>query len=173
MSSTRISTRISQVFGVPNDYNLEQLKSSYINIIEKLSKSDKTILEKELLLEQYKKLYTEGKELFYYRNIKNNNNIVPHNDFLNHHNQFTQINNYFKQIESKLLSDFNNSNVFSFSKSYNSTLNPDGSYSVIERNSESKNGKKNNIIKAYKKMPDGKIIPFTQEQLEQLKQLKN
>lgn len=166
--------RIKKVFGVPEDYNLEQLKSSYINIVEKLSKSDKTQIEKELLFEQYKKLYQEGKELYYLKNNNTNNQFNPYQ-------QIIKMNNYFNQLESKIFSEFNNfnnfnknmkTNMYSSSKSYSSKLNPDGSISVIESKSESSNGKNNNVLKAYKKMPNGKIIPFTEEEMKKLN-LKN
>lgn len=172
--------RIQKVFRVPEDYNLEQLKSSYINIVETLSKSDKTQIEKELLFEQYKKLYYEGKQLYYWKN----NNIA--NQF-NPHQRIMEMNNYFNKIESKLFSELNNlnkypnakTNMYSSSRTYSSKLNPDGSTTIIESKSESSNGKNNNILKGYKKMPDGKVIPLGEEemkkinQMNQIKQIKN
>ena len=68
------SLTISKVFKISNNYTLEQLKTAYINIIEKLSKSDKTRVEKKLLYEQYNKLYKHGKQLFINRMSKNTNN---------------------------------------------------------------------------------------------------
>ena len=58
------SLSVSRVFGVPEDYTLEQLKKSYIDIIDKLLNSDRTQIEKDLLADQYKKLYHRGKQLY-------------------------------------------------------------------------------------------------------------
>ena len=55
---------VSKVFGVPEDYTLEQLKQSYINLMENLFKSDKTQVEKDLLASQYKKIYHYGKQMY-------------------------------------------------------------------------------------------------------------
>ena len=52
---------VSKVFNVPEDYTLEQLKKSYIEIIDNLYKSDRTDVEKELLKAQYRQLYKFGK----------------------------------------------------------------------------------------------------------------
>ena len=55
---------VSKVFGVPEDYTLEQLKKSYLNLMENLFKSDKTQVEKDLLASQYKKIYHYGKQMY-------------------------------------------------------------------------------------------------------------
>jgi hypothetical protein len=55
---------VSKVFGVPEDYTLEQLKKSYIEIIDNLYKSDRTEVEKELLTAQYKQMYKYGKRQY-------------------------------------------------------------------------------------------------------------
>lgn len=55
---------VSKVFGVPEDYTLEQLKQSYINLMENLFKSNKTQVEKDLLASQYKKIYHYGKQMY-------------------------------------------------------------------------------------------------------------
>ena len=55
---------VSKVFGVPEDYTLEQLKQSYFNLMENLFKSDKTQVEKDLLASQYKKIYHYGKQMY-------------------------------------------------------------------------------------------------------------
>jgi len=55
---------VSKVFCVPEDYTLEQLKQSYLNLMENLFKSDKTQIEKDLLASQYKKIYHYGKQIY-------------------------------------------------------------------------------------------------------------
>jgi len=55
---------VSKVFGVPEDYTLEQLKKSYVDTMENLFKSDRTQVEKDLLADQYKKLYRRGKQMY-------------------------------------------------------------------------------------------------------------
>jgi hypothetical protein len=55
---------VSKVFGVPEDYTLEQLKKSYVDTMENLFKSNRTQLEKDLLADQYKKLYRRGKQMY-------------------------------------------------------------------------------------------------------------
>lgn len=235
---------ISKVFGVPEDYTLEQLKSSYINIIENLTKSDKSEVEKDLLSEQYKKLYKHGKKLYLERvsydieleqneNLNNTTNNHLNNHLNNHSNNlyyrfdefirwnpfeltpfnfgyeyqrypryprypsrrlqdpFSTFDSVFGQMMSQMdnllnmdNSELNNSvnsvnstnstnsntrsQVYSYSSSYRSTSNPDGSRTIIKSKSESKNGDKNKTINAYKKMPDGKTIPLTEEEMKQI-----
>lgn len=55
---------VSKVFGVPEDYTLEQLKKSYIEIVDNLCKSDRTEVEKKILANQYKHIYKIGKKQY-------------------------------------------------------------------------------------------------------------
>lgn len=195
------SLTISKVFGISNNYTLEQLKIAYINIIEKLSKSDKTQVEKELLYEQYNKLYKQGKQLFinrmsidtYNESYKQNqislnnfslfDSVDRMNTFGYNNNQdlisnpFTKFDKIFKNVSKQLINNTNpNSNqsnqVYSYASSYKSSTNPDGSITIIESKSETNNDKKNNIIKAYKKLNNGKIIPLTEDEMKQIEKYK-
>jgi hypothetical protein len=224
---------ISKVFNIPEDYTLEQLKSSYITIIENLSKSDRSDIEKDLLSDQYKKLYKQGKQLYLERvafdtelepndNTHNNNNNYNNNNTSNLHDRFdefrrlnpfemapynfgysrypprryydpfTTFDNVFGQMMNHMGNlDYHDnvdklnitnkpdqkdqtsnpnikSQVYSYSSSYRSTSNPDGSRTIIESKSESKNRDNKKTINAYKKMPDGKIIPLTDSELKQI-----
>ncbi len=51
-----------EVFNISQNYTLEQLKKSYINIVENLFKSNKTNVEKKLLASKYKELYLIAKQ---------------------------------------------------------------------------------------------------------------
>lgn len=196
---------ISKVFDIPEDYTLEQLKSSYISIIENLSKSDKSDIEKDLLSEQYKKLYKQGKQIYLER-MTYDTELEPNeinlfdrfNDFGRFNPfEFSPYNNYYNQNQTKKFQDpfskFDNifglitnnvdkingngngngnsnikSQVYSYSSSYESKINQDGSRTIIESKSESKNGDKKNTINAYKKMSDGKIVPLNEDEIKQI-----
>ena len=209
---------IIEVFNIPLDYTLEQLKSSYLSIIEKLSKSNNSSIEKYLLTEQYKKLYKYGKQLYLERmltefeqNEKNKpNESNEFDDSTNLHDQFNKMtlgnidifdmepfrnscskptntikypnsfekfNNVFGQMMNLTSNSISNSipnsrsRVYSYSSSYKSTSNPDGSRTVVESKSELKNGDKKNTLNAYKKLSNGKVIPLTSEEIEQMKQI--
>ena len=183
-------SEISKVFNIPENYNLEELKNSYVNILKKLSKSEnKSKIEKKLLSDQYTKLYYEGKQLY------NNKTTVPnlyngddkmqelaiYNPSENITKQFFGFNKTFDNILSQFdemsiknsqfdkLGENNKSQVYTFSSMTKSSSNPDGSVTVINSKSESKNGDKKNLLNAYKKLPDGKIIPLTDGELKKIK----
>ena len=106
--------------------------------MDKLYKSDKNEVEKDLLSNQYKRLYKIGKyQYLIYQNLSNK-------------------------------SDIKNSKVYSYSSSYSSNTNSDGSTTIIERKTELNNGNKKQTINAYKKMPNGETIPLTKEEIKQL-----
>lgn len=209
---------ISKVFNIPENYSLEELKTSYINIIENLSKSDRSEIEKDLLTEQYKKLYKQGKQLYLERvsfetDVEHNDNsnelydrfdiadrfgfgeiqrwdpfgISPYpyaygnsrnmsriyNDpFSRFDNVFGQMMGHMNQMNQMNRGTDSNSNiksqVYSYASSYRSTTNPDGSRTIIESKSESKNGDKKKTINAYKKMSDGKIIHLSEDEMKQI-----
>ena len=71
------SYSVSQVFNIPENYSLEDLKKSYKNIIDNLIISNRTNIEKQLLANQYTELYRLGKNKFYQRTQHRNpiNNI--------------------------------------------------------------------------------------------------
>jgi hypothetical protein len=209
---------ISKVFNIAENYSLEELKNSYINIIENLSKSDRSEIEKDLLSEQYKKLYKQGKKLYLERvtfetDIEANDNSNELYDRFDRHDRFGfgdlgswdpfiissypytygnsrnisrryndpfsrfdnvygEMMNQMNQIHQMNIESNSNSNiksqVYSYSSSYRSTTNPDGSRTIIESKSESKNGDKKKTINAYKKMSDGKIIPLSEDEMKQI-----
>jgi hypothetical protein len=176
---------ISKVFNIPENYTLEQLKSSYVYIMENLAKSSRPEIEKDLLSDQYKLLYKQGKQI--YMNKKSNNPDKLENFGLQKIDNFSNI---FDNLMSKHLSymseikngDSKSSQVYSYSNtsSYSSKTNPDGSKTIIKSSSESKNGNKNSILSGYKKLPNGQIIPLDENELKQiakssdkLKQIKN
>ena len=212
---------ISKVFGVPEDYTLEQLKKSYIETIDNLYKSDRTDVEKELLKAQYGQLYKFGKsrylekvsmetdmevsnystgsggelDLFdrfermhenafglsnkmrrYPKKINNAYFQEPHKNsfgkfYKRSYNPFSMFDNVFRDIKSNHSNS--NSKVYSYSSSYSSNTNPDGSRTIIERKSETTNGDKKQTVNAYKKMPDGKTIPLTEDEMARLEKFTN
>jgi hypothetical protein len=140
------SYSVSQVFNIPENYSLEDLKKSYKNIIDNLIISNRTNIEKQLLANQYTELYRLGKNKFYQRTQHRN-----------------PINNIFDNLfNMPLLTIPSNSinNVYSYKSSYKSKLNNDGSTTIMESKSEIKNGEKKDIINSYKRLPDGTIIPL-------------
>jgi hypothetical protein len=181
---------IYEVFNIPKDYNLDQLKKSYINIIENLSKSDRNQIEKGLLAEQYKRFYKLGKKEYFDRMYQEdtdveyyqNNNLFDRFDRLgfgelsifdpfgrNFQDPFVRINSVFNEMNKNMYNtDYNNSKVYSYSSSYRSTSNNDGSTTIIELKSENKNGEKNKTINAFKKSSDGKIIPLSEDEMKQI-----
>lgn len=191
---------VSKVFGVPEDYTLEQLKKSYIEMIDNLYKSDKTEVEKQLLIAQYKQMYKFGKSQYLEKVSMETDMEVPNypstnstdyggeldlfdrfermhenafglsNRIRRSYNPFSMFNNVFRNVEQNFSNSNSNpnSNVYSYSSSYSSNTNPDGSRTIIERKSESTNSDKKQTINAYKKMPDGKTIPLTEEEMKEL-----
>lgn len=203
--------------------------------MDKLYKSDRTEVEKQLLTTQYKQLYKFGKSQYLEkvsmetdmevpnypsthsnhstgyggelnlfdkfermqenafglsnrirRSPKKINNVYflePHKNSLGKfykrsYNPFTMFDNVFRNVEQNFLnsnSDTNpnpnskpNSKVYSYSSSYSSNTNSDGLCTIIERKSESVNGDKKQTINAYKKMPDGKTVPLSEEEMVRL-----
>jgi len=55
---------IYKVFNLNENFTLEELKKSYISLVDDLNKSNMTQIQKDLLTDQYKKLYKYGKELY-------------------------------------------------------------------------------------------------------------
>lgn len=201
---------VSKVFGVPENYTLEQLKKSYIETIDNLYKSDRTEVEKELLKAQYRQLYKFGKSQYlekvsmetdmetpnypYHSNYSTGyggeldlfdrfermqeNAFGLSNRIRRSYNPFSMFDNVFRNVEQNFSNSNSNPNsnsnsnsnskVYSYSSSYSSNTNPDGSRTIIERKSESTNGDKKQTINAYKKMPDGKTIPLTEDEMKQL-----
>lgn len=195
---------VSKVFGVPEDYTLEQLKKSYIEMIDNLYKSDKTEVEKQLLATQYKQMYKFGKSQYLEKVSMETDMEVPnypstnstdyggeldlfdrfermHENVFEHskrirrtYNPFSMFDNVFRNVEQNI-SNSNpnpnsnpNSKVYSYSSSYSSNTNPDGSRTIIEKKSESTNGDKKQTINAYKKMPDGKTVPLSEDEMKGL-----
>lgn len=193
---------VSKVFGVPEDYTLEQLKKSYIEMINNLYKSDRTEVEKQLLIAQYKQMYKFGKsqylekvsmetdmeETIYPYNSSHcgeldlfdrfermHENVFEHSKRIRRtYNPFSMFDNVFRNVEQNI-SNSNpnpksnpNSKVYSYSSSYSSNTNPDGSRTIIEKKSESTNGDKKQTINAYKKMPDGKTVPLSEDEMKGL-----
>ena len=170
---------ILQVFNIQENYTLEELKKSYLNIIENLSKSNNTQIEKDLLLDQYTKLYKQAKQLCIERtsldiDTESNNFLSIRNR--NRNNMFNSffLNNVFGEMINKTNKidniNYKNPQIYSYSssKSYSSKINPDGSSTIIESKSESKNGSNNKTINAYKKLPNGKIVPLSDKELKQI-----
>lgn len=193
---------VSKVFGVPEDYTLEQLKQSYINLMENLFKSDKTQVEKDLLASQYKKIYHYGKQMYLERVSMDTDVEYPLNPYYSSYssneldlfdrfdrmfdnslgfgqrirriyNPFSMYDNVFNQINKNNQSSNLNSNVYTYSSSYSLNTNPDGSRTIIEQKSESTNGDKKKTISAYKKMPDGSIVNLSDDEIKQLEKMSN
>ena len=208
---------ISKVFNIPENYSLKELKTSYINRIDNISKSDRTQIEKYFFSEQYKKFYKKGIKLYLERVAFETD--IDHNDNSNdlydrfdrfdfgelersnpfgmnqngysygnsrimsrrYNDPFSRFDNVFGQMMNQMNREIDlnsksnsksNSNiksqVYSYASSYRSTTNPDGSRTIIESKSESKNGDKKKTINAYKKMSDGKIIPLSEDEMKQI-----
>jgi hypothetical protein len=197
------SLSVNRVFGISEDYTLEQLKKSYFDTMEKLLNSERTQVEKDLLSDQYKKLYYKGKQLYldkismesdleytnHYQipNVHSNglelydrfdkifdNNFGLRRNSMSSYNPFSMDDNIFTQLnnQSKLYSN-SNSQVYSYSSSYSSKTNLDGSKTIIEYKSESTNGDKKKTTNAYKKMPDGKIVNLSEDEIKQLERMSN
>ena len=201
------SLSINRVFSVPEDYTLEQLKKSYIEIIENLYKSNKNQIEKDLLVNQYKYMYKLGTQQYWEKqsidaDIEFPNNLLTHSNYSFGHNgndeldlfdrfenmqensfgysnrirrtynPFSIFDNVFRNIETNCYSN-SNSNVYSYSNSYSSNTNSDGSQTIIDRKYESTNGDNKHTINAYKKMPDGKITPLTEDEMKPLDKFSN
>jgi len=188
---------VSKVFGVPEDYTLEQLKKSYIEIIDNLYKSDRTEVEKELLKAQYRKLYKFGKSQYLEKVSMETDMETPNystgsggeldlfdrfermhenafglsNRMRRSYNPFSMFDNVFRDLKSNHSNS--NSKVYSYSSSYSSNTNPDGSRTIIERKTETTNGDKKQTVNAYKKMPDGKTIPLTEDEIAKLEKFTN
>ena len=169
---------VSKVFGVPEDYTLEQLKQSYLNLIENLFKSDKTQVEKDLLASQYKKIYHYGKQMYLervsmdtdidYPSYSSNkldlfdrfdrmfdNSLGFGQRIRRTYNPFSMYDNVLNQLnKNNELSNSNsnsNSNIYTYSSSYSSNTNPDGSITIIEKKSESTNADKKKLLMLIKK----------------------
>jgi hypothetical protein len=198
---------INRVFGIPEDYTLEQLKKSYIDTIQNLLNSDRTQLEKDLLSDQYKKMYYKGKQLYldrvsmetdaeypnYYQNsnnYQNNNELELYDRFdrmfdnsfglrrnlMRSYNPFSMYDNIFTQLDKQTKQNLNynkNAQVYSYSSSYSSKTNPDGSKTIVEHKTEMTNDDKKKTINAYKKMPDGKVINLNDDEIKQLEKISN
>jgi hypothetical protein len=205
---------VSRVFGVPEDYTLEQLKQSYLNLMENLFKSNKTQVEKDLLASQYKKLYYYGKQMYLERVSVETDDEYPNNysksneldlfdkfagfsgfggfsefgkfdkmfdnsiDFGHRirrtYNPFSIFDNVLGEIGTDINSSQNGkSQVYSYSSSYSSNTNPDGSRTIIEHKNETTNGDNKKTINAYKKMPDGSVVNLSEDEMKQLEKLSN
>ena len=178
---------ILEIFNIPKNYTLEQLKSSYIKILENLYKSNKSNIEKDLLADQYKRLYKQAKQMYMNRTIFNTNieaNILDQNHpyKFGRSNGIIKLNNLFDELISSNISNTNtntntnnpnSSQTYSYlsTNSYSSKTNSDGSKTIIESNVESKNGNKKSTFNGYKKLPNGTIIPLTKDELKQIKNL--
>ena len=187
---------VIKVFGITEYYTLEQLKKSYIDIIDNLYKSDKTQVEKNLLEDQYKKLYYKGKQLYLDR--KNNTNYSKKLNSLNTLNSLNSLNKLdensfdfgsrirrsynpltiFDKINNDINSNSNtntntNSNSYSYSSSYSSNSNFDGTKTIIKQETKTINGEKNKTIDAYKILSDGKKVPLTQNEINELNNFSN
>jgi len=195
------SLSISKVFSVSEDYTLEQLKKSYVEIMKKLYDSDMTQIEKDLLSNQYKKMYYKGKQLYLDRiSMESDIEYPTHNYTLNNtelydkfdrmfdnsfglgrnyirtYNPFSMYENIFSQLDSQFnhkTNTNNNSQVYSYSSSYSSKTNSDGSKTIVEHKSESTNGDKKKTINTYKKMPNGQVINLTEDEIKQLEKMSN
>ena len=194
---------ISKVFDVPEDYTLEQLKQSYLNLMEKLFKSNKTQIEKDLLASQYKKIYRYGKQMYLERvSMDTDDDYQTHLSHLSPsshssneldlfdrfdrvfdtslgfgqrvrrtYNPFSIYDNVFNQLNKN--NKLSNTNVYTYSSSYTSNTNLDGSRTIIEQKSESANGDKKQTINAYKKMPNGNIVNLSEDEMKQLEKMSN
>ena len=195
-----LSLSVSEVFGVPKDYTLEQLKKSYIDIMENLLKSDRTKVEKDLLADQYKKLYHKGKQMYLQRvsaetDIEYSYNSYPnqnqldlfdkfdrmidgsyglskrmqeYNPFTMFDNMYSRMNKYTDKYTDQHMNQHANTKVYSYSSTHSSKINPDGSTTVIEKKTESTNGNKKKTINAWKRMPDGKIVNLSDDEMKEL-----
>jgi hypothetical protein len=191
---------IYKVFNLKDEFSLEELKSSYNNLLNKLNNKQMSDIDKEILTDRYKQLYKEAKHVYkqnqYYKLSKLdddsesridlfdrfdrfdrftgfdrfNNFLSPLNNFVDHFDRFDRFfdNLNVQNQQNQQNQSRPNVNMYSYSSSYKSTLNEDGSRTIIESKAENKNGEKNNIINAYKKMPNGEVVQFTEDEMKQL-----
>jgi hypothetical protein len=199
---------IYKVFGLNNDFSLDELKNSYNNLINQLNNDlAKSEIEKEILLDKYKQLYKEAKFLYKQNqydklrkldgetenqqinlfdridnnrinrfNLANtygfgNNSFDSFNDLFNYElNRFNRIDNFFDNLDQQTQS---NIKTYSYGSSYKSTLNDDGSKTIIESKYENKNGEHNKVLNAYKKMANGEVVQFTEDEMKELEKEQN
>jgi hypothetical protein len=193
-------SNIYKIFNLNDDFTLEELKDAYINL-KKNIKNNYNFLEfhdKEILFEKYKELYETAKYILRERDNKRKHidinqfklmqnqhdklnllNKLYDFDILNRKNLllFERKSNLFDKMDKifdKIDRSINTStNTYSYNSSYKSILNPDGSNTVIETKTENKNGEKNDFINAYKKMPNGEIVPFSSSEIKQIQLMQN
>lgn len=117
--------------------------------IDELNNSNKTDIEKELLIEQYNKYYKQGKYLYMRDNLLTNKNS-------------------FDNIVNNISKNNFSSNQNSIKSSYSSLLyklNQDGSKSIIKTRTKLKNDNEIKTIISYKKMPNGEIISLEPDEI--------
>jgi hypothetical protein len=152
---------VSKVFGVPEDYTLEQLKQSYLNLMENLFKSDKTQVEKDLLASQYKNFYHYGKQMYLERvSIDTDDEHISfpyHSSYSSNSNELYLFDRFDRM--------FNNS--FGFGQRIKRNYNPfsmyDNVFNQLNKNNQSLNSNSNSHVYSYSSSyssntnPDGSI----------------
>jgi hypothetical protein len=89
---------LSKIFSIREDYTLEELKKSYIEIIKKIYESDKTQVEKNLLTNQYNQFYKQGKQQYLDRSTMNIYEEIPNYPY---HSNYSTYSGELEKIQEK------------------------------------------------------------------------
>ncbi len=143
-----------ELFGLKSNYTKEELKSALMKKIDTVEKLNIPPIDKKFLLEQYYDQYNLAKHhlditgqsiLFnpqkYFEQISK-----QHSEMLK---QFNSIQRQMTIPESSGSSSPLTNSVYSKAYSYQSSLNPDGSRTVVESSNNFANGKSDKKTKSY------------------------
>lgn len=139
-------SNIIKLFNLKNNYSMKELSDAYKRkILEIENNNSLADIDQYLLKTTYKKYY----------------NRARYDDFFN-----------FNLFDHQRLLDHIGSNTTYHSRSYKSITNKNGLETVYETKEEIKDGKKNKTAKAFKRYPDGKVIPIDVKEDSKYKSLK-
>ncbi len=148
-----------ELFGLNQNFTKDELKKSLVNKIHYIDSLSISPVEKKYLLEMYHYQYNIAKDYLENKNfISKPNSILGLNFFdpTEHYNfinkQHDMMLKQFEDLKLGLGSNGTNkgkSNIYSSSYSYQSSLNPDGTRTVIESKGTFNNGKSDKKINSY------------------------
>lgn len=165
-----------ELFGLRSNYTKEELKNALMKKIDMVEKLNILPIDKKFLLEQYYDQYNIAKYRF---EMDNNFKIFSPQNYFNEINkqhsemlkQFNSIQRQFVLPENSISSNpsnasHSNSNVYSKAYSYQSSLNPDGTRTVLESTNNYSNGKSDKKIKSYIIDSEGNKKPIDPNQVK-------
>lgn len=146
-----------ELFGLNQNFTKDELKKSLVNKIHYIDKLSISHIEKKYLVEMYHEQYNIAKNYL----ERKSSSTKPQNlsgfetlfDPKKHFDligkQQAQIFKKFDNLTKQIGSLENKSNVYISSYSYKSSLNPDGTKTVIESKDKFDNGKSDKKINSY------------------------